>query len=85
MRLLLALSVVLIALAVLPEPSSAQSEEPSLKDRFKSFGETIKSAASTVGEQAKNAIDNLQKSEFATNTRNFFTEGFQKIRDKFSK
>ncbi|XP_073426911.1 apolipoprotein C-I-like [Dendrobates tinctorius] len=84
MRLLLALSVVLIALAVLPESSSAQ-EEPSLKDRLKFFGEKIKATAVSVGEETKAAFENLHKSEFATNARKIFTDGIEKIKSKFSK
>ncbi|KAM4016506.1 apolipoprotein C-I [Anomaloglossus baeobatrachus] len=86
MRLLLALSVVLIALAVLPEPSSAQTQDaPSVKDRLKSIGETIKTAATNFGEKTKTAFEDLHNSEFATSTRNFFSEKFQNIKNKFSK
>ncbi|XP_075696361.1 apolipoprotein C-I isoform X2 [Rhinoderma darwinii] len=84
MKLLLALSVVLIALSVLTEPSSAESQEPSLKERVKSFGESIKGAGSVVVDKTKAAIKGLHESEFAIKTRNFFTDGFQKIKDKFS-
>lgn len=69
----------------IPGPSSAESDEPSLKDRFKSFGESIKDAALKVGEKAKSAYEDLHKSDFGTKTRNFFSESVQKIKEKFSK
>ncbi|XP_040290093.1 apolipoprotein C-I-like isoform X2 [Bufo bufo] len=85
MKLLLALSVVLIALSVLAEPSSAESQEPSVKEKFKNIGEAIKDAAVKVGEKAKSVYKDLHESEIGTKTRNFFTESFQKIKNKFSK
>ncbi|XP_044128899.1 apolipoprotein C-I-like isoform X2 [Bufo gargarizans] len=85
MKLLLALSVVLIALSVLAEPSSAESQEPSVKEKFKNIGEAIKDAAVKVGEKAKSVIKDLHDSKFGTKTRELFTEGIQKIKNKFSK
>ncbi|XP_069596861.1 apolipoprotein C-I-like [Ranitomeya imitator] len=85
MKLLLALSVVLMALAVLPESTSAETKEPSIKDQLKSFGETVKAAATSVGEQTKAAFEKLHNSEFATSARKIFSDGIEKIKNKFSK
>ncbi|XP_075047699.1 apolipoprotein C-I [Mixophyes fleayi] len=85
MKLLLAVSVVLIALTVLAEPSSAESEQPSVKERFQSFGESVKDAATKVGEKTKAVFKDIHESEFATKTRDFFSDGFKKIKEKFSK
>ncbi|XP_069804444.1 apolipoprotein C-I-like [Dendropsophus ebraccatus] len=81
MKLLLALAVVIFTLSALAEPSSADSQEPSLKDRFRSIGESIKDAASKVGDKFKE----VHNSEFMTKARNLFKEGIEKIKDKFSK
>ncbi|KAG8567659.1 hypothetical protein GDO81_013732 [Engystomops pustulosus] len=85
MKLLLALSVVLIVLSVLTEPASADSDEPSIKEKFKKFGESVKYVAVKVGEKAKSAIKEIHDSAFATKARSIFTEGIQQLKDKFSK
>ncbi|XP_056397953.1 apolipoprotein C-I-like [Hyla sarda] len=85
MKLLLALSVVLITLSVLAEPSSADSQEPSVKDRFRNIGESIKDAFTKAGEKTKSAFEELHKSDVVKQTSNFFKDTFQKIKDKFTK
>ncbi|KAG9482112.1 hypothetical protein GDO78_011027 [Eleutherodactylus coqui] len=85
MKLLLALSVVFIALSVLAEPSAAEPQESSLADRFRSFGESIKGAFKQVGDKAKEAVDKLHESDFGKKTREVFSDSVKKIKDTFSK
>ncbi|CAJ0938639.1 unnamed protein product [Ranitomeya imitator] len=67
------------------ESTSAETKEPSIKDQLKSFGETVKAAATSVGEQTKAAFEKLHNSEFATSARKIFSDGIEKIKNKFSK
>ncbi|XP_063798666.1 apolipoprotein C-I-like isoform X1 [Pseudophryne corroboree] len=84
MKLILAVSVVLVALSVMAEPSSAQSEESTIKTGLKSFVESVKQVATKVGEKTKAVFKELHESEPATKARNFFSDTFQKIKDKLS-
>ncbi|XP_069804445.1 apolipoprotein C-I-like [Dendropsophus ebraccatus] len=81
MKLLLALAVVIFTLSALAEPSSADSQKPSLKDRFTSIGESIKDAVTEVGDKFKE----VHNSEFLTKARNLFKEWLENIKEKISK
>ncbi|XP_073458239.1 apolipoprotein C-I [Aquarana catesbeiana] len=85
MKLILAISVVIIALSVLAGPSSAESEESPLKEKVDSIVTSVKGVANKAHEHLKNAYERARDSEFGTKTRDFFTDLGKKIKDKFSK
>ncbi|KAM5132583.1 apolipoprotein C-I isoform 1-T2 [Mantella aurantiaca] len=85
MKLILAISVVIIALSVLAGPTSADSEETSVKEKFNTFATSVKEVVNKAQEKIKNAYENARDSEFGTKTRNWFADIGKKIQDKFSK
>ncbi|XP_040183394.1 apolipoprotein C-I-like [Rana temporaria] len=85
MKLILAISVVIIALTVLAGPSSAESEESPVKEKFDSIVTSIKGAANKAQGHLKSAYERARDSEFGTKTRDFFSDLGKKIKDKFSK
>ncbi|XP_063292841.1 apolipoprotein C-I-like [Pelobates fuscus] len=84
MKLLLAISVFVIALSVMIEPTSADSDSPSIKDRFESFGASIWDAAVKVGEKTKSAFKGLSESEPITKAKGWISDTVQKIKNKVS-
>ncbi|KAM4703604.1 apolipoprotein C-I [Rhinophrynus dorsalis] len=84
MKLLLALSVVLVTLFVVTEASSAESSSPTVMERFESFGDSLKEAATKISEKAKSVYKDLHDSEFGTKTRNWFSDTYQKVKGKIS-
>ncbi|CAH2319001.1 cGMP-inhibited 3, 5 -cyclic phosphodiesterase B [Pelobates cultripes] len=82
MKLLLAISVFVIALSVMIEPTSADSDSPSIKDRFESIGASIWDAAVKVGEKTKSAFKGLSESEPITKAKGWISETVQKIKKK---
>ncbi|XP_068098324.1 apolipoprotein C-I [Hyperolius riggenbachi] len=85
MKLILAISVVFIALSVLAGPTSAESEDSAVKEKFTKFGEAIKEAAARAGEKIKNTYEDIRDSEAMTKTKNFFSSSFKQIKDAFTK
>ncbi|XP_027868060.1 apolipoprotein C-I [Xiphophorus couchianus] len=77
MRLYLAAAVLLLALVAYTE-----AQDDSLAERFSNFGDQITEFSKNVAEKAKTHFDTITTSEFAENTRNWFTEQFQKIKNK---
>ncbi|KAM8927303.1 apolipoprotein C-I [Pelodytes ibericus] len=83
MKLLLAVSVIVIALSVLAEPTSAQSPSPpTFKDRVDNFGSSIGDMATKFGEKAKTVLKDIHNSEILTKTRNWFTDTYQNLKQK---
>ncbi|XP_077313348.1 apolipoprotein C-I [Lithobates pipiens] len=85
MKLILAISVVIIALSVLAGPTSAESEESPVKEKFDSIVTSVKGAANKAHEHLKSAYESARDSEIGVKTRNFFSDLGKKIKDKFSK
>ncbi|OCT73046.1 apolipoprotein C-I [Xenopus laevis] len=86
MKLLLALSVILVTFCVLTEckPSEADAESKTIKDHLETAGTAIKDFGTKVGEKTKDFFKDLHNSEPMTKTRNWFSETFKKIKEKVS-
>ncbi|XP_053308689.1 apolipoprotein C-I-like [Spea bombifrons] len=84
MKLLLAVSVIVVALFVMAGPTSASEDSSSVKDHFESFGSSVREFATKVGEKTKTAFEKLHKSEFATKTRDWFSDAFKNVKEKFT-
>lgn len=81
MRLLVAISVLVLVLAA---HSDAQESEPTLEQRFTQFQQQMQTLTDDLAEKTKTAFEQFQTSEFAVKTKNFFTEQFEKLKQKMS-
>ncbi|XP_076136056.1 apolipoprotein C-I [Alosa pseudoharengus] len=79
MRLLVAISVLVLVLAA---HSDAQEAEATIEQRFTQFQQQIQTLTDDIAEKTKTALEQFQTSEFATKTKSFFTEQFEKIKAK---
>ncbi|KAM9298965.1 apolipoprotein C-I isoform 1-T2 [Gastrophryne carolinensis] len=84
MKLLLAVSVVVLALFVLAEPSSAEPEEQTLKEKFNAFGDKVKDGVSKAHDKLKEAIKDIRESAAATKVSNWFKNTADKVKSAFS-
>ncbi|XP_056618719.1 apolipoprotein C-I [Triplophysa dalaica] len=80
MKLYLAAAVLMLVLAAHTEAQ----EEPTLEQRFAGFHSQIKEIADDLTQKTKNTFDQIEKSEFAVKTKNWFTEQFEKLKQKMS-
>ncbi|XP_069313126.1 apolipoprotein C-I [Eulemur rufifrons] len=77
MRLALSLPVLVVVLAmVLEGPAPAQAAPD--------FLETLKEFGNTMEDKAREAIDRIKQSDIATKTRDWFSEAFKKVKEKFN-
>uniref|UniRef100_A0A3Q2QLB3 Apolipoprotein C-I-like n=1 Tax=Fundulus heteroclitus TaxID=8078 RepID=A0A3Q2QLB3_FUNHE len=77
MRLYLAAAVLLLAFVAYTE-----AQDDSITDKFSNFGDQITEFGKNVAEKAKTHFDTISNSEFAANTRNWFTEQIEKLKTK---
>ncbi|XP_014876012.1 apolipoprotein C-I [Poecilia latipinna] len=77
MRLYLAAAVLLLALVAYTE-----AQDDSLAEKFSNFGDQITEFGKNVAEKAKTHFDTIATSEFAENTRNWFSEKFRALQNK---
>ncbi|KAL8219747.1 UNVERIFIED_CONTAM: hypothetical protein K2H54_032717 [Gekko kuhli] len=86
MQLAVSIAVVLVALSVVTDSASVSVvEEPTLSQKFERFQGEVQTFFDGIGEKAKGAFRDLHNSEISTKARNWFTENFQKLKEKFKK
>ncbi|XP_063343318.1 apolipoprotein C-I [Pelmatolapia mariae] len=78
MRLYLAVAVLMLAFVAYTEAQ----DDTSIQDRFDKFGQKLTEIGQSLAEKTKTAFHDIHNSEFGTSTRNWFTDAFQKIKDK---
>ncbi|XP_052000501.1 apolipoprotein C-I [Xyrauchen texanus] len=78
MKLYLAAVVLMLVLAAHTEAQ----EEPTLEQHFAKFHTQVKEIAGDMTEKTKNAFEQFEQSEFAVKTKNWFTEQFDKMKQK---
>ncbi|XP_060114173.1 apolipoprotein C-I [Heteronotia binoei] len=83
MQLAISIAVVLVALSVVTESAEVSVTEPTLSKKFERFQEDVKTFFDNFGEKAKGALNDLHNSKISNKTRNWFSENFQKLREKF--
>ncbi|XP_072836122.2 apolipoprotein C-I isoform X1 [Pogona vitticeps] len=85
MQLAFSVAVVLVALSVVADSAEdpVTSTEPTLAQKFEKFQHGLQTFAERVGEKTKAAFLDLHHSEIGNKTRNWFTENFQKLKEKF--
>ncbi|PWS23127.1 hypothetical protein DKP78_14770, partial [Enterococcus faecium] len=79
MKLLVAISVLVLVLAA---HSDAQESEPTLEERFTQFQQQMQTLTEDMVEKSKTAFEQFHTSEFAVKSKNFFTEQFEKLKQK---
>ncbi|XP_051577018.1 apolipoprotein C-I-like [Myxocyprinus asiaticus] len=78
MKLYLAAAVLMLVFAAHTEAQV----EPTLEQHFANFHTQVKEIAGDLTEKTKNAFAQFEQSEFAVKTKNWFTEQFDKIKQK---
>ncbi|KAG7469238.1 hypothetical protein MATL_G00126750 [Megalops atlanticus] len=79
MKLPIALAVLFLVLAAHTE---AQEVEPTLEERFATFQTQMKEFAEDLTEKTKATFEQIHQSDFAVKTRNWFTEQFDKVKQR---
>ncbi|XP_043850173.1 apolipoprotein C-I isoform X2 [Dromiciops gliroides] len=82
MKPVLSFTVLAVLLYFLAEGPSPVQGSSSVAEGFERFQEKLKELSDTVANKAKAAIAQLKHSEFSTKTRNWFTQNFQKMKEK---
>ncbi|XP_039535277.1 apolipoprotein C-I [Pimephales promelas] len=80
MKLYLAAAVLMLVLAVHTEAQ----DESTLEQRFATFQTQVKAIAEDLTEKTKTTFQQLDQSEFATKTKSWFSEQFEKVKQKVS-
>nr|P0DTG3.1 RecName: Full=Apolipoprotein C-I; Short=Apo-CI; Short=ApoC-I; AltName: Full=Apolipoprotein C1; Contains: RecName: Full=Truncated apolipoprotein C-I; Flags: Precursor [Cynopterus brachyotis] len=83
MRLILSLPVLAVVLAMVLEGPAPAQAAPDMSSTLESIPGKLKEFGSTVKEKFRTAIDQIQKSDFPEKTRNWFSDVFQKVKEKF--
>ncbi|XP_061453584.1 apolipoprotein C-I [Rhineura floridana] len=85
MQISLSAAVIFVALSVVTAAAEVPvpMTEPTLSQKFEEFQHEVQSFVDNIGEKTKEAFRDLHHSELSTKTRNWFTENFQKLKDKF--
>ncbi|XP_035490070.1 apolipoprotein C-I [Scophthalmus maximus] len=78
MRLYLAAAVLMLA-----SVACADAQEETMSEKLATFGQRVTDISQGLVEKAKTHFDDLQTSEFAVNTKNWFVEKFSKMKESF--
>ncbi|XP_073703731.1 apolipoprotein C-I [Garra rufa] len=80
MKLYLAAAVLMLVLAVHTEAQ----DEGTLEQQFAKFQTQVKEIADDLTTKTKTTFEQIEQSEFAVKTKNWFTEQFEKVKQKLS-
>nr|XP_048681240.1 apolipoprotein C-I-like [Caretta caretta] len=84
MRPAVSITLILVALTVLADSALAQPTEPTLSEKFEKFQNRLQAFADSIADKTKAAFQELRHSKFSEKTRHWFSEQFQKIKEKFN-
>ncbi|GAA6220354.1 apolipoprotein C-I-like [Lates japonicus] len=79
MRLFLAVAVLMLAFVAYTE-----AQDDTIEQKFANFGEQVSEVTRNLAEKAKTAFEDIHRSQFATDTRNWFDELIEKAKSKFT-
>nr|AMJ50238.1 apolipoprotein C-I [Plecoglossus altivelis]AMJ50239.1 apolipoprotein C-I [Plecoglossus altivelis] len=79
MKLAVAIAVLMLVFAAHTE---AQEEEQTIEQRFATFQTQVKELTQDLAEKTKAALESIHQSDFATQSRSWFTEQFEKVKQK---
>nr|XP_056701937.1 apolipoprotein C-I-like [Euleptes europaea] len=83
MQLAVSIAVILVALSVVTDSAEVSVSEPSVSQKFERFQEELQTFVDDVGQKARVALHDLHNSELVNKTRNWFSENFRKMKEKF--
>ncbi len=78
MRLYLAVAMLMLAFVAYTE-----AQDATVEDKFTQLGQDMSNMGQTVLDKVKTTFDEIQNSEFAANTRRWFEETAEKLKNKF--
>ncbi|XP_020505998.1 apolipoprotein C-I [Labrus bergylta] len=79
MRLFLAVAVLMLAFVAYTE---AQEEE-TVQQKLSNLGDQMTEMGKNLAEKAKTTFDELSNSQFASDTRDWFTKHIEQLKSKF--
>ncbi|CDQ92643.1 apolipoprotein C-I [Oncorhynchus mykiss] len=79
MKLSIAIAVLMLVFAAHTE---AQEAEKTIEERFTTFGNQMKELTDDLTVKTKDMFEKIGDSEFATKTKTWFTEQFDKMKAK---
>ncbi|XP_030250215.1 apolipoprotein C-I [Sparus aurata] len=77
MRLFLAVAVLMLAFIAYTE-----AQEETTEQTFAKFGEQMTEMGKDLAEKAKTTFENINNSEFAVTSRNWFTQQLEKLKNR---
>nr|XP_003230683.2 PREDICTED: apolipoprotein C-I [Anolis carolinensis] len=84
MQIVLSVAVVLVALSVVAGTDETPvANEPSLSQKLEKFKQEVQTFVDRVGVETKETLHDIRHSEFGNRTRNWFSEKFRKLKEKF--
>ncbi|XP_042296564.1 apolipoprotein C-I [Sceloporus undulatus] len=83
MQIVVSVAVVLAALTVVADSEVQTVTEPTLSQKFERFQHDVQTFVDRFGEKTKAAFQGLHQSEISNKTRSWFSETFQKLKEKF--
>nr|KAF6408973.1 apolipoprotein C1 [Rousettus aegyptiacus] len=83
MRLILSLPVLAVVLAMVLEGPAPAQAAPDVSSTLESISEKLTEFGRTVADKFGKAVDQIKKSDFPEKTRNWFSEMFNKLKEKF--
>ncbi|XP_019948351.2 apolipoprotein C-I [Paralichthys olivaceus] len=78
MKLFLAVAVLMLALVAYTE-----AQDDSIGDTFTRFGDKMQEMGRDLADRAKTTFEEISSSEAAVKTKNWFTETFEGIKNRF--
>ncbi|CAL8247519.1 unnamed protein product [Lota lota] len=82
MKLYLAVAVLLLALATQSEAQTVEGPTDAIVDKFNQFGDTVSELGQDIALKTKTAFQRIHESEFATSSRNWFSDQLEKMKAK---
>ncbi|XP_044291101.1 apolipoprotein C-I-like [Varanus komodoensis] len=84
MQAVVSIAVVLVALSVVAASDEPTTMKPTLSQKFEKFQQEVQGFFDRVGEKVKAAFHDLHHSKFSNQTRSWFAENLQTLKDKFA-
>ncbi|KAM9114744.1 apolipoprotein C-I [Pangshura tecta] len=84
MRPAVSIALILVALTVLADSAQDEPTEPTLTQKFEKFQNKLQAFAESIADKTKAAFQELHHREFSEKARNWFSEQFQNLKEKFN-
>nr|XP_004670419.1 apolipoprotein C-I [Jaculus jaculus] len=84
MRLSLALPVLVVVLAMTLEGPAPAQAAPDISSTLEGLPDKLKEFGNTLEDKARAAIDHIKQKEILSKTRNWLSETWSKVKEKFT-